>query len=206
MKPSEILSGEHRVIEQVLACLERIAQDCETQGRLDRASAEQALDFFRNFADRCHHGKEEAHFFPAMEAKGFSRQSGPTGVMLREHDQGRSYVRGMAEAVAGAAAGDRQAVRGFVQNARDYVALLSEHIRKEDHCLFTMADQAFSAADQRKLLDAFEHVEQAHMGAGTHEKFLHLAGELADRYGVPRAEQGRAAGCGCHGHSLPVHP
>jgi len=32
-------------------------------------TALQMLDFFRNFADACHHGKEETHFFPAMEAK-----------------------------------------------------------------------------------------------------------------------------------------
>ena len=71
MKPTEILSGEHRIIEQVLDCLEKMAQNCAAGGRLDKPSAEQALDFFRNFADRCHHGKEETHLFPAMEAKGF---------------------------------------------------------------------------------------------------------------------------------------
>ena len=93
MKPTEILSGEHRVIEQVLTCLERIAEQCAAEGRLDRTSAEQALEFFRNFADRCHHGKEEVHLFPALEAKGFPRDGGPTGVMLHEHDQGRAHVR-----------------------------------------------------------------------------------------------------------------
>ena len=99
MKPTEILSGEHRIIEQVLDCLEKIAQNCATGGRLDKTSAEQALDFFRDFADRCHHGKEETHLFRAMEAKGFPRQGGPTGVMLHEHEQGRAHIRDMAEAI-----------------------------------------------------------------------------------------------------------
>ena len=112
MKPTEILSGEHRIIEQVLDCLEKIAQNCATEGRLDRTSAEQALDFFRNFADRCHHGKEETHLFPAMEAKGFPRQGGPTGVMLSEHEQGRAYIRGMAEVIDRAAAGSSRSTPG----------------------------------------------------------------------------------------------
>ena len=74
MKPSDIFSSEHRVIQQVLNCLEKIAE-APHEGQVGRQSAKEAIDFFRIFADRCHHGKEEAHFFPAMEAKGFSRET-----------------------------------------------------------------------------------------------------------------------------------
>jgi len=198
MKPTEILSGEHRVIEQVLDCLEKMARDCAAHGRLDRASAEQAIDFFRNFADRCHHGKEETHLFPAMEAKGLPRQGGPTGVMLDEHEQGRAYIRGMAEAVDGAAAGSAEAIAAFTANADGYINLLREHIEKEDHCLFAMADQAFGADDQQRLLEAFENVEHEHMGLDTHEKFRQMADELADRFGVKRAADRNRGACGCH--------
>ena len=198
MKPTEILSGEHRIIEQVLDCLEIVAQNCATDGRLDKISTEQALDFFRSFADRCHHGKEETHLFPAMEAKGFPRQGGPTGVMLSEHEQGRAHIRAMAEAIEGAAAGKSEAVAQFVSNARGYVGLLREHIEKEDHCLFTMANQALTEDDQQRLLAAFENVEHEHMGLGTHEKYLSLADELADHFGATRAVGISSRACVCH--------
>jgi hemerythrin-like domain-containing protein len=198
MKPTEILSGEHRIIEQVLDCLETIARNCATDGRLDKTSAEQALDFFRNFADRCHHGKEETHLFPAMEAQGFPRQGGPTGVMLSEHEQGRAHIRGMAEAIDRATAGKSEAVDKFVNHAQSYVGLLREHIEKEDHCLFTMANQALTEDDQQRLLAAFENVEQEHMGLGTHDRFLSLADELADRFGVTRAVGISSRTCVCH--------
>jgi hemerythrin-like domain-containing protein len=55
MKPTEVLGAEHRVIEQVLDCLERMAEQCERSGRIDAESAEKAIDFFQDFADRCHH-------------------------------------------------------------------------------------------------------------------------------------------------------
>jgi hemerythrin-like domain-containing protein len=198
MKPTEILSGEHRIIEQVLDCLEKIAQSCAAEGRLDKASAEQALDFFRNFADRCHHGKEETHLFPAIEAKGFPRQGGPTGVMLDEHEQGRAHIRGMVEAIEGATAGQSEAVDRFVTRAHGYINLLREHIEKEDHCLFAMANQALTEDDQQRLLSAFENVEHEHVGLGTHEKFLSVADELADRFGVARAVANSSRSCGCH--------
>ena len=54
-----------------------------------------------------------------------------------------------------------------------------------------MANQTLSEDDQQRLLEAFQHVEHEHMGLGTHEKFLGIAGELADRYGVTRAADNR---------------
>lgn len=186
--------AEHRVIEQVLNALEKMADRTEANGTLDKQDARDAVAFFRAFADQCHHGKEEAQLFPAMEAKGFPREGGPTGVMIHEHELGRAAVRGMAEAV------EKNAPAAFVRHARHYIELLRQHIQKEDHCLFAMADEAFSAEDQTKLLDAFEKVEREHMGIGTHEKFLKLANDLADRYSVPRAEASSATLHPCCGH------
>jgi hemerythrin-like domain-containing protein len=59
----------------------------------------QGVDFVRNFADRCHHAKEEENLFPRMEARGVPRDGGPIGVMLFEHEEGRAYVRAIAGAI-----------------------------------------------------------------------------------------------------------
>jgi hemerythrin-like domain-containing protein len=204
MNATEILRNEHRVIEQVLACLEKIADLCTPGRGLDAPSASQALDFFRNFADRCHHGKEEKRLFPLLEQRGFSPEHGPTGVMRFEHEQGRGLLRGMASAVAAAEAGDATAAGRFAADARRYVDLLRAHIRKEDEHLFPMADRALSANDQRSLEETFGSMEHDEMGQGSHENYLRLADELADRWAVPHArrEGAAAAGgsCGCHKH------
>jgi hemerythrin-like domain-containing protein len=195
MKATEILMDEHRVIEQVLTCLEKLADRCEAGGKLDSTSALEALEFFRNFADRCHHGKEEGHLFPLLEARGLGRQGGPTGVMLHEHEEGRRLIAAMARAV------ESDACREFVRQARAYVGLLREHIRKEEHCLFPMAAGILSGLDAESLAQRFEHVENAEMGEGTHEHYLQLANGLADRLDVKRAQV--APTCGharCHHH------
>jgi hemerythrin-like domain-containing protein len=201
MKPTEILGNEHRIIERVLSCLEAISRQAKSAGRLDEHSAKDAVAFFRNFADRCHHGKEEAHLFPALEAKGFPREGGPTGVMLHEHEQGRAHVRGMDENIEAAAKGDAAALRRFIDHAEGYVALLREHIYKEDHILFQLADRTLTEEEQQKLLDAFGKVEAEEMGAGTHETFIRMADELADRYGIAAATTAAPAGhYHCCGH------
>ena len=200
MKPTEILSSEHRVIEQVLDCLEKMADQAGREHAVDAESARDAIDFLRSFADGCHHGKEEAHLFPALEAKGLPRNGGPTGVMIHEHETGRGHVRGMDEALAAFAAGEAGAAARFARRARDYTALLREHIHKEDHCLFSMADQMLSPEEQAALLARFDQVEIHHMGEGVHERYLELANRLADRYGVARAKVTSGCGCACGHH------
>ena len=184
MKPTEVLKHEHRVIEQVLDCLERIAARCRSDGRLERGSAREVLDFFRSYADTCHHGKEEQHLFPMLEARGFSGSSGPVAVMRYEHEQGRELIQGMDRAIDGAGAGDSAACAEFVHNARAYAALLRAHIQKEDNCLFPMADQALSDADQVALADCFEQVERDELEPGIHDKYVRLANELTRRNNV----------------------
>jgi len=198
MQPTQILSNEHRVIEVVLGCLEKMTAEAEKTGKLDRELAEQAVDFIRNFADKCHHGKEEVHLFTAMVAKGVPQEGGPVGVMLYEHDLGRSFVAGMSTSITLAAAGDAAALKEFARHASGYVQLLRNHIQKEDNILFPMADQIFSDSDQKRLLDAFELVERDHMGAGTHEKYLAIAESLAERFGVRKIAV-------AHGHSCCGH-
>ena len=200
MKPTEILRSEHRVIEQVLNCLEAMVRQAKSAGRLDRQPAHDAVAFFRNFADRCHHGKEEDHLFPALEAAGLPREGGPTGVMLHEHELGRAHVRGMDENIEAATDGDAAALRQFISHAEGYVAVLREHIYKEDHVLFPLADRTLNDEKQQWLLTEFRRVEADEMGVGTHERYLQIAQELAKHYGVAAAPT--TAGpfrCGC-GH------
>lgn len=202
-RPTQILASEHRVIETVLVCLEAMARTARAAGKLDREPALLALEFFRTFADRCHHGKEEAILFPAFEAAGYPREGGPTGVMIEEHVRGRALVRAMAESVEGAARGEPAALRAFAESATRYVELLRQHIRKEDACLFPMAEGALGPEEERRVAEAFERVESEEMGTGTHERMLAVAEGLARRFGAALPAGHGAGGCGCGGAHRP---
>ncbi|NLF71306.1 MAG: hypothetical protein GX575_19930 [Candidatus Anammoximicrobium sp.] len=188
MKQSlEILIDEHRRIEQVLACLEKIIEHCASEGRLDGDAARQAIEFFRDFADRGHHGKEEIQLFPVLETRGLGSPCGPLAVMRREHELGRLYLQGMEGYMAAASGGEADAVQWFVQHGQSYIRLLREHISKEDHCLFTRAEQALTDEDDAQIQEAYARFEAADLGPHARQKCLALADGLAERYGVPRA-------------------
>jgi hemerythrin-like domain-containing protein len=128
------------------------------------------VEFFRLFADKCHHGKEEDLLFPLMESKGFPRQGGPIGVMLIEHDQGRAHVREMAAAAEAIASGTAGASGRWASAAASFSSLLRAHIQKENQVLFVMAERVLSDAVQTRLAADFERVEIEKMGAGTHQR------------------------------------
>jgi hemerythrin-like domain-containing protein len=116
--------------------------------------------------------------FPALEEHGIPRDGGPVGMMLMEHEEGRSYVRAMAAAISLIEAKNEAAKENLLTSAQAYCRLLREHIQKEDEILFRMADDVISAEEQKMLSAAFAQHEAEEMGAGTHEKYLRIAAEL----------------------------
>lgn len=183
MRPTEILSAEHRVIERVLGAIERMAHDAFDRGRIDVAAAKSAIAFLREFADARHHGKEEARLFPAMENAGLPPHQGPTAVMRYEHELGRAEVGRMAGAVRDFEEGKGCSADAFAFAARTFADLLREHIAKEDEVLFPMADRMLGAAAQESLLAEFAKLDGADPGLRGHWEAI--AEDLASRFGAP---------------------
>ena len=176
MKPTEELMKEHRLIEKILGVLGSLAFQADQGTGPDPDRARDTLTFFREFADRCHHGKEEKHLFPKLGERGYGPEMGPVAVMLGEHVQGRAYLRAVGEALENL---DAEGARTrFATAARGYVELLSAHIYKEDNILFHLADSVFTDEDQRVVAAGFEEVERMDMGEGAHERFHALADKL----------------------------
>jgi hemerythrin-like domain-containing protein len=182
MKPTEQLKEEHQAIKLMLRISEKVCGKLESGEEVNPEHLEQMIEFIKVFADKCHHGKEEDLLFTAMEEAGITREGGPIGVMLAEHDMGRGYVKGMSEAVAKYKAGDHKASFAIVENARNYITLLTQHIDKEDNILYPMADMHLSEDQQKALLEGFERVERERIGAGKHEEFHKLLDHLQEVY------------------------
>ena len=137
-----------------------------------------AADFMRGFADGCHHHKEEGALFKMMASNGVPVEGGPVGMMLHEHEQGRQFTRAMRAAAEKWSQGNETARQEVIENALGYVALLRQHIMKENNILFPMADRIIPQAEHPAVMAGFEHVEHEETGEGVHEKYLALAEKL----------------------------
>jgi hemerythrin-like domain-containing protein len=167
MKSVERLLAEHELIERGLVLLERAVARIENHEPLPEGFAAWAARFFQQFADQCHHAKEEDVFFPLLKQRGIPEEGGPIGVMLHEHVLGRDCVRRMREA-SQAQPIDAQV---FAEAARQYIPLLRQHIFKENNVLFHMAERVLTEADDADVTDRFAQVERERGLTDWHAKF-----------------------------------
>ncbi len=178
MRAADILEHEHEAVLIVIKAARGEAEAIDKTGQVNAQRIGEFTDFFRNFVDRCHHGKEEKHLFPRLEERGLPRDDGPIGVMLQEHELGRAEVRAIAEALTQLEQGDGDAAEAIKEHLLAYADLLEAHIQKENGILFPMGDRVLTPDDQQSLVDAFDAVEREEMGEGTHERYHQWIHEL----------------------------
>jgi hemerythrin-like domain-containing protein len=187
MKATSILVTEHRLIEQVLNCLERMVERCESERRLESAPARDAIGFFRGFTERCHWTKEEAELLPTMQAMGISPERCLGCSLFQRREQARLHVDAMEATIGAASCGDSTALKEFIEQARAYIELLLEYIAKQEDCLFSMIAQALPEADKARLSRALETACSHGEEARACDTYIDLANRLADHFDVPRA-------------------
>jgi hemerythrin-like domain-containing protein len=173
-----VLRKEHEAILKMLDVTEEVARRLNAGEQPTPETLASLLQFFRLFADKCHHGKEEDLLFPQLEKRGMPRTGGPLGVMLAEHEQGRALIRQMSEATEAYPSQPQKAGPAWAQAARGYADLLRAHIDKENNVLFVMADRMLTPGEQTELAASFEKFEVEKMGAGTHERLHALMAKL----------------------------
>jgi len=170
--------NEHRLIEQVLDCLEEAAGRLEDGEELDPDFFIRAAEFVAGFADGSHHRKEEDILFVAMTERDMPADIGPVAVMLHEHEEGRRLTAGFRGAAEQMKAGESGAATEVIRNAFDYVNLLREHIIKEDNVLFPMADQVISGETMQVVSREFDRILAEDTENGTLAKYEALVDEL----------------------------
>jgi hemerythrin-like domain-containing protein len=175
VSPTDVLREEHEIILQALDVLEGAAERSAAGHAVAAAWWAAFVAWLRAFADRSHHAKEEAALFPAMVKAGVPSE-GPIAVMLEEHAEGRRLVAAIES--SGAAA--------RIRACRAYVALLRDHIGKENGIVFPLAEAVLDERAVEGLRREFDAVEAEQDPAAT------LAGAVAAL--GPRAATLEAAG------------
>ncbi len=171
------LLNDHEAILSALNIMDRMVARVENGQSEDIKDISGFIGFLKEFADKCHHGKEEGLLFPAMIGAGVPDKGGPIGVMLAEHTQGRKLIRELEESL----------VNGFDRvklehAAKDYASLLRNHIQKENMVLFPMADKVLTETQLGKLFEGFEDHEEKVIGRGRHEELHAMLKTLQEKY------------------------
>ncbi len=176
---STILVKEHEVILKAIDALDKKVEDFRKTKTIDVEFLRNLLEFSRTFIDKCHHGKEEACLFPCLERKGIQRVGGPIGVMLMEHEMGRSLVRRIGEVLDRYAAHyDKTDFEEALNLCREYTELIRQHIYKENNILFPMGEGVIDEQDDKQNIECYDKKERE-VGHEVHQRMEKLAEELS---------------------------
>lgn len=180
-EPNDVLRAEHEAIELLLAAVEGIAGRISAKGAFPRKDLETALTVVTEFADKCHHAKEERTLFPVL-----SKASPKVGAELArrltsDHVAFRKLVGTMKEQVAKGER-DEKARAQLAKNLDTYARLLRQHILIENTELLPEVEKSIPEAERSRLAEEFERIEEAEIGAGVHEKYHRMIHTLADAY------------------------
>lgn len=175
MKPIGLLMREHRLIERVVAQLgeelEKIRQTQDmTPGFIDSA-----VDFFRTYADRTHHGKEEDILFAEMERKQLS--SDHRKIMeglVQDHIRARQTVKKLVAAKDEFLQGHNDSLKEIITCLEDLIELYPAHIKTEDTNFFYPSMEYFSTQEQDDMLKRFLEFDQQLI----HERYRKIVEEL----------------------------
>ncbi len=176
-KALEDLRHEHEAIVSALGIMDSIVAQIGRGAHPETKDLKELIDFLKEFADRCHHGKEEGILFPALAKAGIPEEGGPIGVMRAEHLEGRRLISEMESAIGGTV--DHA---GFAAAARAYSTLLRSHIRKENNVLFPAAERALGSSQLEEIHIRFEEHEEKVIGQGRHEALHEVLKRLKKKY------------------------
>lgn len=182
MDITHILVQEHCIIEQVLHCLEKIAERCERDRVLESEAAQEAIGFLRSFVERCHDFKVETRLLPIVQAMGIQRGHNEGCSIQESREDARVHLDAMEAAIELVRAGNAAAVDSFVEHARTYIGELLDCIARQEDGLFPLLERIRKTEELRLT----PH-DLACANDNACRSYIELAKRLAEQFGVVQA-------------------
>ena len=156
MWPIGPLMHEHRLIERMVALAGAEAARLQAGGELDAPFIETMVDFVRNYADRCHHGKEEEILFTELADRPLPPElAAIMAELIEEHKLGRHLVGELVERKERAQTGDGAALSGLIGTMEHLAAFYPQHIAKEDKRFFFPCMEYLGRGEKDAMLARF---------------------------------------------------
>ena len=161
MKPIGPLMWEHRLIEQIVPLMKKEIDRIEQTNKPDINFIDTAVDLFRIYADRTHHGKEEDILFRDLKKKDLTPDLARIMAELtEEHVVARKIVGTLREAREAYGKGKKSAADTIKICLIDLSNLYPKHIEKEDKRFFYPLLDYFSEAEQAAMLKEFNEFDR----------------------------------------------
>lgn len=167
----KVLFDEHEIIANAI---DTARQARSLIGKEDAAYEKlihQLIGFFRNYADKYHHFKEEEILFPEMAKRNDLLADGVIKEMFENHEDFREMIRNIEKALNEKKYSEAQ------QQLEKYTEALLDHIAVENDEVFQTAESIFSEEELEKIFFRFEDCDRD-LGNAKKEELKELADTL----------------------------
>lgn len=169
--PIQILFDEHEVIRLVVDAARKssgyIGKDDSRYEQIVR----KLLNFFRNYADRYHHYKEEIILFPEMCKRNELLQNGVIQEMLNNHTEFREMLGSIENFIR-----EKNYMRAN-QQMEIYCEALLDHISVENDEVFQIAESIFQEQELDSMYFRFADCDKE-LGEGGKLELAKMANEI----------------------------
>ncbi len=166
---------EHRLIEQMILVIRNLLSGIESKREVDPAFIDTIVDFFRVYADKTHHGKEEDILFRKLDDKQLTAEDRQVMEnLIEEHVSGRKTSEALAKANARYRDGDDAALKDIAANLQTLTEFYPRHIEEEDKVFFPSSRGYFTDEEDQAMLAEFREFD----GKMIHEKYKSVVEEL----------------------------
>ena len=171
------LRRDHELIEKVIKAMESTVQLLNDGKQIPESILLPVIDFSKNFTDVCHHSKEEKSLFPALEQAGLPTNMGPIAMMLIDHQRSREI--GVEMELSSKEYLSSGNSTKLVNDMRQYVEHITEHLWKENNKLFMMAEARLQYVS-KKVDEELTEIEKSKLDeiGKTREHYEQLAEDL----------------------------
>ncbi len=212
LEPMEILIREHRVTEQALNCLERMAERWTGPGKredVDFHAVGELVLFFQTFVEAWHFRREEIYFAATgVELENVAAYEGGN-CSFHDHQRCAVHLRGIERAIGslvsarGTDAPDdfdsrregleswvsrpaevQAAYRAFGEHARAYADILLKHIEDEEDFMYPSIERRIAPDKKLAAETAFRVASREGMDPIRLDACLATVSRLADRFRV----------------------
>ncbi len=154
------LKNEHRLIRRYLDNVTVVLELMEETKLPPKEFFELGLEFCKLFADKFHHFKEEYEMFMFLAQKKEGEIDAQVEYLRNQHERARNFTAEVSKSIEGYARGDSFHAANIQEFLGYYNQLLRQHIHREDHIFFPMAQEIFNNEDIRKLSENFRKAEE----------------------------------------------
>jgi hemerythrin-like domain-containing protein/rubredoxin len=182
MEPIGLLMIEHRTIEKMVDALRIELAKEKKEKKVNFPFLDTAIDFFKTYADRCHHGKEEDILFRELSKKPLSEEHNRImNTLIQEHVYGRKTVSSLLEAREAFARGETNAFNQITEALEKLVIFYPKHIALEDKNFFYPTMEYLNKQERENMLQEFHQFDEKLI----HERY----GEIAEKALLMQSEK-----------------